>query len=89
MHGPDPSLFFRGLDLRRSFLREPCRGILHGLDRWEILRRLGRFGLRPRVFLGRPGLELLEHGFAWRLIDLGPGLSGRFGSSSGFLARRR
>ena len=58
LHRPDPSLLFRGPDLRRGFLRD-LQGILHGLYRGS-LRGLCGLGLCSRLFLCRPSLELLE-----------------------------
>ena len=88
LHGPDPSVLFGGLDL--------CWGILHNLYRgsWRGLYRGSLHGLCgldlcPCIFLGRPGLELLEQGFSEWLADLGLALIGRFNSRSNFVARRR
>ena len=95
LYGPGPSVLFRGLDLGR--------GILHSLYRGSLYGPCG-LGLRPCIFLGRPGLELLEQFFSDGLADLGLALSGlglalaglglaligRFNSrSSNFFARRR
>ena len=73
LHGPDPSLLFRGPDLRRGLLHRPYRSSLHGLC---------GSGLCPCLFLRRPSLELLEQGFIERLADLGLALIGRFNSRS-------
>ena len=92
LYGPGPSVLFRGLDLGR--------GILHSLYRGSLYGPCG-LGLRPCIFLGRPGLELLEQFFSDGLADLSLALSGlglalaglaligRFNSRSNFFARRR
>jgi hypothetical protein len=40
-----------------------------------------------RIFLSRPGLELIEQGFGSWLIDFGLILKGRFKSGKQFIAR--
>ena len=95
LYGPGPSVPLRGLDLGRGILRSLYRGSLRGPY---------GLGLRPCIFLGRPGLELLKQGFSEWLADLGLALTGlglaltglglaligRFNSrSSNFFARRR
>ena len=91
-HGLDPSVLFHGPDLRLGNLRHLYRGSLRGLC---------GLGLCPCLFLGRPGLELLEQGFSdwlgfseWlgfsdELADLGLALIGRCNSHSNFVARWR
>ena len=66
LYGPGPSVLFRGLDLGRGILHSLYRGSLHGPC---------GLGLRPCIFLGRPGLELLEQGFSDGLADLGLALT--------------
>jgi hypothetical protein len=52
-----------------------------------ILCRLERPGRCLRIFLGRPGLELIEQGLgSWR-IDFGLTLKGRLKSGKQFIAR--
>jgi hypothetical protein len=78
LHGPDPSLLFRGPDLRRGLLHRPYRSSLHGL--------CGP-GLCPCLFLRRPSLELFEQGFIELLADLDLALIGRFDSRSAPIGR--
>jgi len=66
LNGPDPPLLFHRPDLRRSILRYPDGRSLHGLP---------GSGLCPRLFLRRPGLELLEQFFSDGLAVLGLALS--------------
>ena len=94
LYGPGPSVPLRGLDLGRGILRS-----LYG----SSLRGSCGLCLRPCIFLGRPGLELLKQGFSEWLADLGLALTGlglaltglglapigRFNSRSNFVARRR
>ena len=94
LYGPGPSVPLRGLDLGRGILRSLYGGSLRGSC---------GLGLRPCIFLGRPGLELLKQGFSEWLADLGLALTGlglaltglglapigRFNSRSNFVARRR
>ena len=65
LYGPGPSVLFRGLDLGRGILRSLYRGSLRGSC---------GLGLRPCIFLGRPGLELLKQSSV-RLADLGLALT--------------
>jgi hypothetical protein len=53
LHGPDLLLLLHGPDL--------FWGSLH--DLWGILYGLYALGLWPCIFLGRPGLELIQQGF--------------------------
>jgi hypothetical protein len=71
----------------RSRLRQ-WEGFLHNL--WSgILYWLGRPGLCLRIFIGRPSLELIQHGFGWRLIDFGLTLKGSFKSGKQLIAAGR
>ena len=87
LHGPNPSVFFHGADLRWGILHDLYRGSLHGLCGLDLC---------PCLFLRRPSLELLEQGFSeWladlglALTDLGSALIGRFNGRDNFVARRR
>jgi hypothetical protein len=90
-------------DLRSGLLRNRCSGILcrlyrfyrlyglyklYGLDRLYGLYRLYRLDLCPCIFLGRPGLELLQQVFGWLLTDFGLTLIGSFTRGSHFVALR-
>lgn len=79
LHGPGPSVLFRGPDLRWGLLRHPCRSSLHGLCGLDPC---------PCLFRRRPSLELLEQGFSKRLTDLGLALLGRFNSRSALFNSR-
>ena len=101
LYGPGPSVLFRGLDLGRGILHNLYRGRWLGLYRGSLHGLCG-LGLRPCIFLGRPGLELLEQFFSDGPADLGLALSGlglalaglglaligRFNSRSFFAGRR-
>ena len=88
LHGSDPSVLFGGLDLRWGILHNLYRGSWRGLYRGSLHGLCG-LDLCPCIFLGRPGLELLEQGFRDWLAGLGLSLTGRFGRHSNLFARRR
>jgi len=73
LHAPDVSALLHGPDPFSVILRNLCFGILYGL-----------YDLCLRIFLIRPGLELLQQDFSWWLTDFGLTLIG-----SDFVARRR
>jgi hypothetical protein len=94
-HGPFSILLRRvlfggglfGLDRSRlwqrlcsNLLNNLCSGILYGL---------GRADRGLRIFLGRPILELIEHGFGCGLIDFGFILKRSFKSGKHLVACRR
>ena len=50
--------------LHRAILHNLLWGIFLGNLRWGILHRLHGLDLRPRIFFGRPSLELLQQAFS-------------------------
>jgi hypothetical protein len=87
-------------DLRCGLLRNLCSGILRGLHRFCGLYRLYRlhgvdlyrlYGLDlcPCIFLGRPGLELLQQVFGRLLTGFGLTLIRSLKRGSRFVALRR
>lgn len=77
MFGLDRSRLWQGLC--SGFLHNLCSGILYGL---------GRLDRCLRIFLSRPSLELIEHGFGCGLIDFGLILKGSLKSSKHLVACR-
>jgi hypothetical protein len=89
LYGPDVSVVLYGPDSCRGiFLHHLCRGILHNVG-LGILYGLYGHDQYPRIFAGRPSLELIQQGFGWWLTDFGLLLIGRFRSGCNFVARRR
>ena len=88
LHVPDPSLLLHVPDLCPRILCDLGLGILSGLC-LGILYRLYALDLRPCIFLGRPGLELIQQDFGGWLTDFSLTLIGSFGSDSNFAACRR
>jgi hypothetical protein len=72
-------MLLRGPNLRWGILCNRYAGILY--ERY-------RLDLCPRLFVGRPSLELVQQGFDWRLTDFGLTLIGGFESASNLAARR-
>jgi hypothetical protein len=94
MDGLDVSGLLHDPERWSGILRSRCLGILRSLRR-SILRDLwrailkGLYGrdIRPRIFLGRPSLELPEQGFRRWLAPFGLILTGWFGGGN-FVAGR-
>jgi hypothetical protein len=103
-HVLEVSVPSHGSDLFRVILRNlclgiPCLGILHsrclgilyGLHGPDLYRRIlyRLHDLCPRIFLGRPSLELLQRSLSRWQADFGLTLVASFKSGSNFVARRR
>jgi hypothetical protein len=95
LHGPDLfRIILRNLYLGilcLGVLHSRCLGILHGLHGPDVRRRIlyRRHDLCPRIFLGRPSLELLQRSLGWWLPDFALAPIASFKSGSNLVARRR
>ena len=89
LYGPEVSVLLYGLgSCRGILLHNLCGGILHNVG-LGILYGLYGHDQCPRIFVGRPSLELIQQGFGWWLTDFGLLLIGKFRSGCNFVARRR
>ena len=87
---PHPSVPSNGPDRRLIIFQSlrPC--ILRGLYRLGLclflLRRLRRLDLCPCIFLGGPGLKLLQQGSGWWLVGFSQALIGGLKSGGSLVA---